>query len=320
LIEKIIVIDNVNPATFFSSDNATIPYLKKKFPTLNISSRGDEIKALGSSGDLELFEKKVNEIMSILLKNPAFSFEEAHDLLDLSFEVAPSMKEADMDVLVFGPKGKVIKARTPNQKKLVQVVSKNDIVFALGPAGTGKTYTAVAIAVKALKDKEIKKIILARPAVEAGESLGFLPGDMKDKIDPYLRPLYDSLQDMIPPEKYSKYIEDGTIEIAPMAFMRGRTLDNCFVILDEAQNATDVQLKMFLTRMGPHAKIIVTGDLSQIDLPKAQRSGLKRAVGLLKDVRGIEIVELTIMDVVRHRLVKDIINAYDNDSRLHERD
>lgn len=320
MIEKIIVIDNVNPATFFSSDNATIPYLKKKFPTLNISSRGDEIKALGSSGDLELFEKKVNEIMSILLKNPAFSFEEAHDLLDLSFEVAPSMKEADMDVLVFGPKGKVIKARTPNQKKLVQVVSKNDIVFALGPAGTGKTYTAVAIAVKALKDKEIKKIILARPAVEAGESLGFLPGDMKDKIDPYLRPLYDSLQDMIPPEKYSKYIEDGTIEIAPMAFMRGRTLDNCFVILDEAQNATDVQLKMFLTRMGPHAKIIVTGDLSQIDLPKAQRSGLKRAVGLLKDVRGIEIVELTIMDVVRHRLVKDIINAYDNDSRLHERD
>ena len=285
MIEKIIVIESVNPATFFSSDNATIPYLKKKFPTLKITSRGDEIKAFGAEGELDLFEK-----------------------------------EADADVLVFGPKGKIIKARTPNQKKLVQVVKNNDIVFALGPAGTGKTYTAVAIAVKALKDKEIKKIILARPAVEAGESLGFLPGDMKEKIDPYLRPLYDSLQDMIPPEKYRKYLEDGTIEIAPMAFMRGRTLDNCFVILDEAQNATDVQLKMFLTRMGPHAKIIVTGDLSQIDLPKAQRSGLKRAVRLLKDVRGIEIVELTIMDVVRHRLVKEIIKAYDNDSHAQLKD
>ncbi len=320
MIEKIIVIDNVNPATFFSADNATIPYLKKKFPTLKISSRGDEIKALGSEVDLDLFEKKVNEITSILLKNPAFSFEEAHDLIDLSFEVDTPIKDPEADVLVFGPKGKIIKARTPNQKKLVEQVKKNDIVFALGPAGTGKTYTAVAIAVKALKDKEIKKIILARPAVEAGESLGFLPGDMKEKIDPYLRPLYDSLQDMIPAEKYSKYIEDGTIEIAPMAFMRGRTLDNCIVILDEAQNATDVQLKMFLTRMGPHAKIIVTGDLSQIDLPRAQRSGLKRAVRLLKDVKGIEIVELTILDVVRHRLVKEIIKAYDNDTLAHERE
>ena len=320
MIEKIIVIESVNPATFFSADNATIPYLIKKFPTLKITSRGDEIKAHGAADELELFEKKVNEIMSILLKNPSFSFEEANDLLDISFDIDVTKKEADADVLVFGPKGKVVKARTPNQKKLVQVVKTNDIVFALGPAGTGKTYTAVAIAVKALKDKEIKKIILARPAVEAGESLGFLPGDMKEKIDPYLRPLYDSLQDMIPPEKYSKYLEDGTIEIAPMAFMRGRTLDNCIVILDEAQNATDVQLKMFLTRMGPHAKVIVTGDLSQIDLPTAQRSGLKRAVRLLKDVKGIEIVELTIIDVVRHRLVKEIIKAYDNDSRAHEQD
>jgi phosphate starvation-inducible PhoH-like protein len=200
---------------------------------------------------------------------------------------------------------------------MVEVVENNDIVFALGPAGTGKTYTAVAIAVRALKNKEIKRIILARPAVEAGENLGFLPGDMKEKIDPYLRPLYDSLQDMIPPEKYSKYLENGTIELAPMAFMRGRTLDNCFIILDEAQNATDMQLKMFLTRMGPHAKIIITGDLTQVDLPKAQRSGLRRAVRLLKGIKGIEMVELDIQDVVRHRLVKEIIKAYEKDNLEH---
>jgi phosphate starvation-inducible PhoH-like protein len=218
---------------------------------------------------------------------------------------------------VYGPNGKMIRARTPNQIKMVEVVENNDIVFALGPAGTGKTYTAVAIAVRALKNKEIKRIILARPAVEAGENLGFLPGDMKEKIDPYLRPLYDSLQDMIPPEKYSKYLENGTIELAPMAFMRGRTLDNCFIILDEAQNATDMQLKMFLTRMGPHAKIIITGDLTQVDLPKAQRSGLRRAVRLLKGIKGIEMVELDIQDVVRHRLVKEIIKAYEKDNLEH---
>ncbi len=317
MIEKIFVIDTVNPATFFSAEKAAIPYLKRKFPMLKISSRGNEIKAQGTQADLELFEKTVEELVIRLKGNPHFSFEEAIDLMDRSLDITRSDSTEDKNVLVYGPNGKMIRARTPNQIKMVEVVENNDIVFALGPAGTGKTYTAVAIAVRALKNKEIKRIILARPAVEAGENLGFLPGDMKEKIDPYLRPLYDSLQDMIPPEKYSKYLENGTIELAPMAFMRGRTLDNCFIILDEAQNATDMQLKMFLTRMGPHAKIIITGDLTQVDLPKAQRSGLRRAVRLLKGIKGIEMVELDIQDVVRHRLVKEIIKAYEKDNLEH---
>jgi phosphate starvation-inducible PhoH-like protein len=216
-------------------------------------------------------------------------------------------------VIVYGNGGKVIRAKTPNQKKMVEAMKHNDILFAIGPAGTGKTYTAVALAVKALKNKEIKRIILARPAVEAGENLGFLPGDLKEKIDPYLRPLYDALDDMIQPEKLKQHLENRVIEIAPMAFMRGRTLDNAYVILDEAQNATDLQLKMFLTRMGPHAKFIVTGDLSQIDLPKKQQSGLVRATKILEGIKGIEFAYLTYEDVVRHKLVKDIIKAYDKD-------
>ncbi len=314
MIEKILVVESINPAAFFSPAQSAIPYLIHKFPRLRITSRGNEIKAQGSEEDLLALEKKVDEMTEILKRNPHFSFQEIRDLTPVDYELVKTPLPDETDVLVYGPNGKQIRARTPNQKKLVELVKSNDIVFALGPAGTGKTYTAVALAVKALKDKEIKKIILARPAVEAGENLGFLPGDMKEKIDPYLRPLYDSLQDMLPPDKYAKYLENGTIELAPMAFMRGRTLDHCFIILDEAQNATDVQLKMFLTRMGPNAKVIVTGDLSQVDLPKAQRSGLKRAVRLLKGIKGIEFLELDIQDVVRHRLVKEIIRAYESDN------
>ncbi len=314
MTEKIIVIDRQNQAEFFDAGKDAIQYLKRKFPTLNISSRGNEIKVLGPEEHIALLEVRVEEMIRILEMNPHFSFAEVDELIDSSYPQKLKEVKEDVLVLVYGPNGKIIRARTPNQIKLVEVVAKNDVVFALGPAGTGKTYTAVAIAVRSLKDKQVKRIILARPAVEAGENLGFLPGDLKEKIDPYLRPLYDSLQDMIPPEKYAKYIENGTIEIAPMAFMRGRTLDNCFIILDEAQNATDVQLKMFLTRMGPHAKVIVTGDLSQVDLPKAQTSGLKRAVRLLSGISGIEVVELDIEDVVRHRLVKEIIKAYASDN------
>ena len=219
--------------------------------------------------------------------------------------------DADNNTILFGNNGKPIKARTANQIRLVKEITKNDIVFALGPAGTGKTYTAVAVAVKALKNKEIKRIILTRPAVEAGESLGFLPGDLKEKIDPYLRPLYDALDDMIPPDKLKLYLENRTIEVAPLAFMRGRTLDNCFVILDEAQNTTDLQIKMFLTRMGPNAKLIITGDLSQVDLPAKQTSGLLKATRILEKIKGISMVVLNVDDVVRHRLVKDIIKAYE---------
>jgi len=221
------------------------------------------------------------------------------------------MPEGDKHIILYGNSGKPIKARTANQIKLVKEIANNDIVFALGPAGTGKTYTAVAVAVKALKNKEIKRIILTRPAVEAGESLGFLPGDLKEKIDPYLRPLYDALDDMIPPDKLKLYLDNRTIEVAPLAFMRGRTLDNCFVILDEAQNTTDLQIKMFLTRMGPSAKVIITGDLSQVDLPAKQTSGLMKATKILSKIKGIEIVALNVDDVVRHRLVKEIIKAYE---------
>jgi len=214
------------------------------------------------------------------------------------------------EVIVFGTNGLMIKARTTNQRRMVSSIAKNDVLFAIGPAGTGKTYTAVALAVRALKNKEIKRIILTRPAVEAGESLGFLPGDLKEKVDPYLRPLYDALDDMIPPDKLKLYLENRTIEIAPLAFMRGRTLDNCYVILDEAQNSTDLQLKMFLTRMGPSAKVIVTGDVTQIDLPKRQMSGLFNALRILTDIQGIDVIYLTGEDVVRHKLVKQILKAY----------
>ncbi len=280
------------------------------------SARGNEIKISGPVQELEDFEMKTEFLQSLI--NTRSNLNETELLNALSTGNSETSIPRDKDgnemlpdnVLVFGPNGKVIKARTPNQIKLVEEVDKNDIVFAVGPAGTGKTYTAVALAVRALKSKSIKRIFLARPAVEAGENLGFLPGDLKEKIDPYLRPLYDSLQDMLPEDKYNKYIENRTIEIAPMAFMRGRTLDNCFVILDEAQNATNTQLKMFLTRMGPNAKVIITGDLTQVDLPPKMESGLKKAIKILEGIAGIKVVYLDVEDVVRHALVKEIIKAY----------
>jgi phosphate starvation-inducible PhoH-like protein len=316
LTEKILLIEKTDPAVFFGSNNNYFNLLKKVFPLLRISARGNEIKISGPSNEIEAFEEKVELLQSLINTRSTLSDDELFRLISDENTAAGIPRDNNGNeilpdnVLVFGPNGKIVKARTPNQIKLVQEVDKNDIVFAIGPAGTGKTYTAVALAVRALKNKAIKRIILARPAVEAGENLGFLPGDLKEKIDPYLRPLYDSLQDMLPEDKYNKYIENRTIEIAPMAFMRGRTLDNCFVILDEAQNATKTQLKMFLTRMGPNAKLIITGDLTQVDLPPKMESGLKHAIGILKGIKGIEMVYLDVEDVVRHPLVKEIIKAY----------
>jgi len=316
LTEKILLIEKTDPAIFFGSGNNYFSLLKRIFPLLKVSARGNEIKISGPEREIALFEQKTEMLQSLINTRSTLNDEELFRLLtdenekpqipldNNGNEVLPD------NVLVFGPNGKTVRARTPNQIKLVQEVDKNDIVFAIGPAGTGKTYTAVALAVRALKNKTIKRIFLARPAVEAGENLGFLPGDLKEKIDPYLRPLYDSLQDMLPDDKYQKYIENRTIEIAPMAFMRGRTLDNCFVILDEAQNATNTQLKMFLTRMGPNAKVIITGDLTQVDLPPKMESGLKKAIKILHGIKGIEIVYLDVEDVVRHPLVKEIIRAY----------
>lgn len=311
MTEKIFLIDRVNPIRFFGTDNKTLNYIKKVFPGIKIVSRGNMIKASGPEDHVTRFGEKLEQMLQYLSEHPDISDEIIDQMVrDEWLEVQPEMTQGDQ-VLVFGPSGKTIKARTPNQKLLVYEIERNDIVFAIGPAGTGKTYTAVAVAVRALKNKQVKRIILARPAVEAGENLGFLPGDMKEKIDPYLRPLYDALEDMLPLEKFQKYMENRTIEIAPMAFMRGRTLDNCFVILDEAQNATDTQLKMFLTRMGPNAKIIVTGDLSQIDLPRHQQSGLLKATKILDGINGIKMVYLDVEDVVRHKLVKHIIRAYE---------
>lgn len=317
LTEKKLTIEQVNPARFFGTDNATIKYLKTKFPEIKINSRGNVITVRGESRFIQQFEEKLNLMQEHLVRHPRLDEIDIDEILKTSLppegneqDQTPAGKVSDQ-VLVYGPNGKVIKVRTRNQEKLVDAIEHNDIVFVIGPAGTGKTYTAVALAVRALKNKEIKRIILARPAVEAGENLGFLPGDLKEKIDPYLKPLYDSLHDMIPHEKFNTLMETGAIEIVPMAFMRGRTLDNCFVLLDEAQNATQTQLKMFLTRMGPNAKVIITGDLSQIDLPKNQNSGLRNAIKLLQKIKGIKVVELDATDVIRHKLVKDIIKAYD---------
>lgn len=312
MTEKVIRVENINPSLFFGTENKNLKLLIKQFPKLKLTSRGDEIKASGPESEIKEFEQKLGQLVQQLLNNPNISEGEIQDVLGAkTSEENVESKALITDVLVYGNRGKVIKARTKNQQALVEAVDTHDVVFAIGPAGTGKTYTGVALAVRALKRKEIKKIILARPAVEAGESLGFLPGDLKEKIDPYLKPLYDSLLDMIPPDKYAKYIENGMVEIVPLAFMRGRTLDNCFVILDEAQNATDTQLKMFLTRMGPNAKVIITGDLSQVDLPKHQYSGLQKAITVLGKIKGIAVVEFSISDVLRHRLVKEIIKAYD---------
>jgi len=308
LNEKIIEITEVNPSEFFGSQNSTITQLKKYFPKLKIVARGNKVKIFGDDEQLEEFEKK----MSMLIKY----FERYNKLDENSIEQilltnnSNSKSRDKSGVLVHGVGGKFIKAQSPNQQKMVDLMRKNDMLFAVGPAGTGKTYTAVALAVQALKNREVKRIILTRPAVEAGENLGFLPGDFKDKLDPYMQPLYDALRDMIPHEKLDSYMERGVLQIAPLAFMRGRTLDNAYVILDEAQNTTHSQMKMFLTRMGKNAKFIITGDPGQIDLPRKQVSGLKEALLALRDIEGIGMVFLDEKDVVRHRIVRKIIKAY----------
>jgi len=320
LSEKIVTIEDIQPQELYGSNEENLKKIKIRFPKLKIIARGQEIKIIGEESETNLLIEKLKELIDILSKGNV-----ADDALlnrvfgnidgSLSKTNVVVNSEQDSNVILHGINGKPIKARTVNQIKLVREIESNDIVFALGPAGTGKTYTAVALAVRALKNKEIKRIVLTRPAVEAGENLGFLPGDLKEKIDPYLRPLYDALEDMIPPEKLKLYLENRTIEVAPLAFMRGRTLDNCFVILDEAQNTTDLQIKMFLTRMGPHAKVIITGDMSQVDLPSKQISGLQKATRILANIKGISMVLLTVEDVVRHRLVKEIINAYEKNNQ-----
>ncbi len=315
--EIILTIDGVDPIALYGQKNSKLNLLKKAYPSLTITSRGSNIKISGEKKDSQKAKRKIEMMVSHLKQNDKLSDQNVMEILngDNPFENHLPSKNS-RNVILYGRNAKPITARTRNQKKLVETSDVNDIVFAIGPAGTGKTYTAVALAVLALKNRLVKKIILTRPAVEAGESLGFLPGDLKDKIDPYLRPLYDALDDMLPAEKLNQFVENRVIEIAPLAFMRGRTLDNAFVILDEAQNCTSTQLKMFLTRLGPNAKCIITGDLSQIDLPRHQKSGLYTALELLRDINGISFIYLTAEDVVRHRLVKEIIKRYDSNRAI----
>ena len=308
--EVIIPIDTFNPVEFFGVNDANLEVIRRNFPELKLVARGNEIKVIGDEKNIHIFSEKINRLIQHYQKFGSLTPDNVEHFLAYKSSKETSPQSPPTDVLVFGQNGIMVRARTPNQKKLVESSEKNDVIFAIGPAGTGKTYTAVALAVRALKNREIKRIVLTRPAVEAGENLGFLPGDLKEKIDPYLRPLYDALFDMIQGEKVKSYIESGVIEVAPLAFMRGRTLDNAFVILDEAQNATENQLKMFLTRMGPSAKFIVTGDVTQIDLPRNQPSGLVQAIKILSNIKGIDFIYLDTQDVVRHRLVKDIIDAY----------
>lgn len=311
--ELTISLEAIHPADIFGLREERLKLLKKLFPKLRLILRGNELKAIGDEDELALFDQKIKSIINHFERFNKVTDEAILEIItSADSQTLKGKAEADSQALLLhGRNGMLIKARTPNQMRMVQSFKTHDMLFAIGPAGTGKTYTAVALAVRALKNKEVRRIILTRPAVEAGENLGFLPGDLKDKLDPYLQPLYDALRDMIPPAKLESYIEDKTIEIAPLAFMRGRTLDNAFAILDEAQNATESQLKMFLTRMGKSAKFIITGDVTQIDLPRNQTSGLITATRILNKVKGIEFIFLNETDVVRHPLVTKIIQAYD---------
>lgn len=312
MLERKIEIQGINPAELFGVNNAKLKHIKSFFPKLRVVARGNVITIAGDEEVMDEFERKFDLIIQHFHQYNNLS---ENNIDNLMMEDGSKMLNTDNGsaTLVHGNQGAKIKAKTINQRKLVELVDKNDMVFAVGPAGTGKTYTAVALAVRALKAKEVKRIILTRPAVEAGENLGFLPGDLKEKLDPYMMPLYDALRDMIPPEKLADMIEFGIIEIAPLAFMRGRTLDKAFVILDEAQNSTKMQMKMFLTRMGMTAKFVVTGDMSQVDLPHKQRSGLAYALDSLKDVNGVGIIRMGQADVIRHSLVKRIIDAFDKE-------
>lgn len=310
MIERTIVIENADPRDIYGSNNKYLNLIKQHFPELKITGRGLNLKVNGEPQGIEQFESKIEEIIAHLNRYNSLSINQLERILKDEM-IIPEDSSNNDDTILFGINGNAIKARTLNQRAMVNSMRDNDMLFAIGPAGTGKTYTAVALAVQALKSKEIKRIILTRPAVEAGENLGFLPGDLKEKLDPYMQPLYDALRDMIPPEKLAYYLENGTIQIAPLAFMRGRTLDRAFVILDEAQNTTHSQMKMFLTRMGSDAKFIITGDAGQIDLPPKQKSGLKEAMRFLKDIKGIKFIFLDDRDVIRHDLVKHIIRAYE---------
>ncbi|WP_457610635.1 PhoH family protein [Lutibacter sp.] len=307
--ERIIELTEINPSDMFGTRNSNVEILKKYFPKLKVVARGNELKAYGEPEILDEFEKRMRMLITHFNRYNKLDENSIERILTSNGNEHKNSKLAD-GVLVHGVSGRLIKAQTANQRRIVELMDKNDMLFAIGPAGTGKTYTAVALAVKALKDKEVKKIVLTRPAVESGENLGFLPGDLKEKLDPYMQPLYDALRDMIPHERLNSYLEKGIIQIAPLAFMRGRTLDHAFVILDEAQNTTHNQMKMFLTRMGKSAKFLVTGDPGQIDLPRRQVSGLKEAILTLKEVKGIAFVHLDDKDVIRHKLVKQIISAY----------
>jgi phosphate starvation-inducible PhoH-like protein len=311
LNEISIQLTEVNPTIFYGgSKSKNIAILKRYFPKIKIVARGETITAYGEEEILEEFEKQMDRLIMHYGKYNSLDEDTVEKILTSSIEDNFGLDDTDVQKILHGVGGKVIKARTVNQTRLVESIQTNDLVFAVGPAGTGKTYTGVAMAVKALKNKEVKRIVLTRPAVEAGENLGFLPGDLKEKLDPYMQPLYDALRDMIPTEKLSSYIEKGTIQIAPMAFMRGRTLDDAFVILDEAQNTTHNQMKMFLTRMGKNTKFVITGDPGQIDLPRRVISGLKEALLILSDVKGIDVIRLDGRDVIRHKLVKKVIEAY----------
>lgn len=310
--EKIITLESVEPVEIYGVNDVKLNVIKKYFPKLKLVARGYSLKLIGDTPEISRFEKKLELLVDHYHKSGILTDTVIERLLGQTGDNILESKDeaASTDLILFGNNGIVIKAKTDNQRKMISGIAKNDMLFAYGPAGTGKTYTAVALAVRALKNKEVKRIILTRPAVEAGENLGFLPGDMKEKLDPYMQPLYDALNDMIPAEKLNTYLESRTIQIAPLAFMRGRTLDNAFVILDEAQNTTESQMKMFLTRMGASAKFIITGDPSQIDLPNRQSSGLLQALKLLKKVEGISQIELDNTDVIRHKLVKLIIEKY----------
>jgi len=310
MTEKIFNIESYSPVEIYGVNDTNINYIKSCFPKLKFVVRGEYIKVIGEENDIIDFEKKFNMLLWHYDKFGKLSETDLQQILYSDEKEFYANNGQSSDILVHGRHGRLIKARTVNQQRMVESCEKNDLLFAIGPAGTGKTYTAVALAVRALKNREVKRIILTRPAVEAGENLGFLPGDLKDKLDPYLQPLYDALRDMLPTQKLLTYLEDGTIEIAPLAFMRGRTLDNVFAILDEAQNATISQLKMFLTRMGKSAKFAVTGDITQIDLPKNERSGLVHSLDILRNIKSVDFVILDEKDIIRHKLVSRIIKAY----------
>ena len=311
MIERIIIVDRTDPAIFFGINNANIQFIKSLYPKLRIVARGNVIKVIGDELELAVFEEKIREMELYSLEYNLLTEEAIRRIVKGPSDAAASTRQENL--IIYGMNGKPIVARTENQQKLVQAFDQNDMVFAIGPAGSGKTYTAIALAVRALKNKEVRKIILSRPAVEAGEKLGFLPGDMKEKIDPYLQPLYDALEDMIPAAKLKEYIENKVIQIAPLAFMRGRTLSDAVIILDEAQNTSTQQIKMFLTRLGMNAKMIITGDITQIDLPPSQQSGLIHALHILKNLPGIAQIELGKKDIVRHKLVQRIVEAYEKE-------